>query len=230
MKVQSCRTDNDIGLYLRTRSHFHAAFGETFNLVGHNIGFARTQGGEKITVGGETHALIPHIVIRGQVLFDIETGRQFGAHALEQQFFGLFRKAAAIPEHKAVQQYIAPARQPVSEFCRQIAPRPVCQGVLRRHGDNIGWRTLQHGDFGGFFSHGRHQRDSGCARADNYDFFVIIIKVFGPKLRMDDRTFEVFLTRKCRSVALLVIVIAGAHMHETAGERFFLLILRVQNG
>ncbi len=117
------------------------------------------------------------------------------------------------PEH-----HVAPADQVIGEFCGQLRAQFVGEWVLRRARDHIGRRALQHGDMRGLLRHLRHQRHRGRARTDHHHALAGVVDVVGPFLRMHDAAGEILGARKFRRIAVLVIVVAGAHEQEIAGE------------
>jgi hypothetical protein len=63
----------------------------------------------------------------------------------------------------------------------------------------------------------------GRARADHDDALAGVIQVAGPLLRMHDAALEALDAGKLRRIALLVVVVAGAHVQEVAGQAYRLL-------
>ena len=61
----------------------------------------------------------------------------------------------------------------------------------------------------GLVRHGRHQRNSGGARADDQHVLAGVIKIFRPVLRVDKGALVLVATRKFGGVAGIVAVVAG---------------------
>ena len=64
----------------------------------------------------------------------------------------------------------------------------------------------------------RDQRRGGRARADHDHALVLVVEIFRPFLRMDDRALELGHVLPLRRIALGVAVIALAHPEEVGGE------------
>lgn len=67
----------------------------------------------------------------------------------------------------------------------------------------------------------RHQSDRSRAAADHHDALAGIIDIVGPELRVDDPAVEILDPGEVGRVAPGVIVIAGGHEQEGAGESDF---------
>ena len=69
--------------------------------------------------------------------------------------------------------------------------------------------------------HRRDQRRGGRARADHDDALVLVVEIFRPFLRMDDRALEPGHVLPLRRIALGVAIVALAHPEEIGGEAKF---------
>ena len=90
--------------------------------------------------------------------------------------------------------------------------------ILRRHGDNVGRRALQHGDVRRRLRHFGHQGHGGRAAANHHHALVRVCDVLGPLLRMDNLSLELLSPGKLRGIPPVVVVVAAAHEEKVAGE------------
>lgn len=97
--------------------------------------------------------------------------------------------------------------------------------VFHGYGQDVGWRTLQHGDVFGLFRHDGQDGDGGCARADDDDFFIRVIEIFGPELRVNDVAAKLVDAWDIGFQRLRVVVVARAQQHEAALVRLLLFLL-----
>src|SRR5579859_7956036 len=99
---------------------------------------------------------------------------------------------------------------------RQIAAQQIRKTVFARQTQDVGRRTLEHGDVCGFSGHCGNQGDGGGSAANYDDSFGGVIKVLRPVLRMDESPAETFKTRKLRLITGLVAIVASASVQEVA--------------
>ncbi|CAI8300485.1 MAG: Uncharacterised protein [Hyphomonas sp. TMED17] len=70
--------------------------------------------------------------------------------------------------------------------------------------------------------HGWHQRHCGRTGPNDQNGFALIIKIFGPVLRMNKLALKIGQPRKVRHIAFIIAEIATAHMQEARRKYDFL--------
>ena len=195
-------------------------------MIGNDLGLTATQSLEQIAIGHGTQTLVPRIVAWAEVghihvitQLTLSRRQQGSAHQL-WALFGQF-------VHKPLKPDVAGTGQAVNHHLRHKATHAHRDRVHFRHRGNIGRRTLQHGNVGAFFGHGRHQGDGSSAGTDHHHFLAFVIQVFRPVLRMNHLALEVFLTGEIRFIAFVIVVITATGEQEVGGKGFLLAGLLV---
>ena len=99
---------------------------------------------------------------------------------------------------------------------REARSHPVGDAVTLRERDDVRRRPLEHRDVGGALGELRDERHGGRAAADDDDALALVVDVGRPLLRVHDAAAEALAPGELRRVALLVVVVAGAHEEEVA--------------
>src|SRR5271154_1354189 len=89
-------------------------------------------------------------------------------------------------------------------------------GILRRTGNHITGRALQHRNVRGILCERRNQRHRCRATTDHYDSLPRIIESLGPLLWMQKLSLKPLHARKFRAETLFVAIVAAAHVKELA--------------
>ena len=147
---------------------------------------------EQVAVRNEGDALPPRPVFRREVGRDVVVLAEIGLDRRQQILLRRFRLRKGLAgEGVLFEQDLAPG-----DF---VDPLLVDLQLAQFLGDldrvaagaEIGRRALQHGDMRGILGHRRDQRRRGRARADHDDALAVVVEIFRPFLRMDDRALEV---------------------------------------
>ena len=218
-EVEAGRGDDDVGFQLLAGFQQDALLGEAVDLVGDDGGLAGLDALEQVAVGNEGDALPPRPVLWREVGRDVVVLAEIGFDGRQQILLGRFRLLKGLAgEGVLVEQDFSPRDFVDPVFVDLQLPQFL--GDLDRvaPGAEIGRRALQHGDMRAIVGHRRDQRRRGSARADHDDALVLVVEVFRPFLRMDDRALELGHVLPLRRIALGVAVIALAHPEEIGGE------------
>ena len=218
-EVEAGRGDDDVGFQLLAGFQQDALLGEAVDLVGDDGGLAGLDALEQVAVGNERDALPPRPVFWREVGRDVVVLAEIGFDRRQQILLGRFRLLKGLAgEGVLVEQDFSP-RDFVDPLFVDLQ-FPQLLGDLDRvaPGAEIGRRALQHGDMRAIVGHRRDQRRRGSARADHDDALVLVVEIFRPFLRMDDRALELGHVLPLRRIALGVAVIALAHPEEIGGE------------
>ena len=191
---------------------------ELRDLIGDDLGLAGGDGVEQIGIGHEAQALIPGVVTRREVGFEIIVSRQQLCEAFQQQFPYLAGVDSRLLVEILAERDILPAHDVVRHLRGQDGFERIGDGIAAGAGHHPRGGALQHGDVRGGIGHRRHQRDRRGARSDDHDALAFVVERFRPELRVDDLALELGLTLPRGPVALAVIVITAAHVEEAAGE------------
>ena len=214
LDIQAGGRNDDIRFQLLAGFQANARVGEAFNMVGFDRGSTRLDGIKQVAVFHHAQALIPGVVVGGKVAH-IRLALQLALdHRQEQPAHGLRALAGTLVEQARNRDIPGPG-QPIGGFLRQYLLQRQGDLISRRQRHQIGGRTLQHGDMGGFFRHGRHQGNRSRTTANHHHFLSGVIQVLRPVLRVHHLAFEVFLAGEIRLVALIVVVVTSAAHQET---------------
>ena len=174
---------------------------------------------EEIAVGNQAYALVPGVVVRGEVGVDVVVLRQVGADAAADRLADQIGEAAAELEEDLGDEHVLPAHDRVGEAIRQQASDELGDRVASRQRDHVARRALQHRHVLGPLGHRRDQGDRGRAAADHDDALARVVEVGGPVLGVDDLAGEALDALELGRVALVVAVVAGAAEQEVAGKQ-----------
>ena len=153
---------------------------------------------------------------------DVVVLAEIGLDRREQVLLGGFRLLERLAGEGVLVEQDLPTRNLVDPLLvdLQLAQR---FGDFNRvaPGAKVRRRALQHGDVRRILGHRRDQRRGGGARADHDHALVLVVEIFRPFLRMDDRALELGHVLPLRRIAFGVAVIALAHPEEIGGEAKF---------
>ncbi len=191
--------------------------------VGHHGRAAVLDRLEQVGVGHRAQPLVPRVVGRAEVLVDrIILGQLLGVEVPDDPL-GRGRIPLAELEHRTLLEDVLTASQGITELAAEQLLCRIGDGVLGRHRHDVGRRPLQHGHMAGAPGHGRQQRHSGGAAADDDHLLAGVVQVLGPLLRVHDLPGEALAPLELRRVALVVAVVAagaeqpvGADLHPLA--------------
>ena len=217
--------DDDVSGQLLARSQCDALGRETLDRIGDDFGIATADGVEQIGIGHQADALVPRIVGRLEIALNGVAVGKLCAHAIEDGGLDLRGLAPRITIGRDAKPDALPLGDAVGERLRQMFVRPAGDGILRRACDDIGRRTLQHGDLLCGLRHRGHQRHRRRAAADHDHALARIIQIVRPLLRVDDLPPESLRAFEMRRMAARIIIIAAAHVEERAGDMALLAIL-----
>ncbi len=150
---------------------------------------------------------------------DVEIRGQLGRGHAPEASAHQPRCPAAELEHEDHEQHVAPTHQRVGAPRRDPPSELFGQSLARGHGHDVGGRALEHRHVLGPF--GRQRGDQGDGRgaaADHHDPLTAAVEVRRPMLGVHDLPGEVLAAGEVGAVALVVAVVAGAHVQEGAGQ------------
>ena len=191
---------------------------ERVDRVGDDVGLAAAQRVEQIAVGDDAQTLIPRVVLRVEVL-QIGVVTEMLASAGQHQLAHPGGTALGEAEHRALDEDVPSAGKPIVQLVRKHPAHRERDLVDGRQRDDVRGRALQHRHVRRVVGHCRHQRDRGRAAADHHDALVAVVEIVRPVLRMDERAGEIVLARQLGTVALVVVVVPGAHDEEVTRPR-----------
>ena len=162
-KVQTGRSDDDIGFNMLAGLQLNARLGEVVDMVGHHLGLALGYGGKHVTVWNQAQTLLPWAIFGDKMRININRSRQRLAGHIDQLFTQLRWIAARIPICEPLHVDIAPARQRISQLFRQDFADKFGEWVDCRTRDHIGRRALKHRYLRTLLRHYWHNRHRGGA-------------------------------------------------------------------
>ena len=210
--------DDDVGPQLLARSQPNAPFGESLDFVGDHRGRAGLDGREQIGVGDQAQALVPGVVGGREMGGDVVVRAKLGPGHVDDRRLDLFGLPPGEVVEPQLHQDIAPAHDGVGQLGRQPGAQIIGESVLGRPGNHIGRRALEHGHMRCVPGHFRDQGDGGGPAADHHHPLAGVVEIGRPELRMDDASGEIRLAGEVRPVTLSIVVVAGAHVQEGAGD------------
>ena len=215
IEIEACSRHDHVSIELRTRFQLQACGIEGLDLVGHHRCLTLAHALKKIAIRDEGDPLFPGLVVRCEMLGNVEVFAQEGldpAQQLARDRLGLC-DAPAGEEGLIVQDF--PAHDFVDPFFLDVElAQRVGQHIGIAPGDEEGGRALQHRDMLTATCNGRHHRGGRGARADHHHFLAGEVEPLRPSLRMNDAPLEAVHARPLGRIPLAVAVIALAHPQE----------------
>ena len=218
LQPQPRRRHHDIGRDVAPRAQPQARRGQRLDLVRHDLGTAAPDCLEQIGIGHEAHALVPRIVARVEMFFDVIVRAEALAHLIQDATARLAGLLPGVSVEEDAEQDVAPAHDAIGLRLRQEPPHALGETILRRERDDEARRALQHGYVGASGGQRRHQRHRRRAAADHHDALARRVETVRPRLRMHQRAAERIDAGKVRHETSGIIVISGADEQETAGD------------
>ncbi len=121
---------DEIGLKRSSRTQADASFGEGLDMVGHNRDLAGFDRLEQVTVRDQTQALLPGVVVGGEMLLDIIVGSQRRANLAQEKRLGPLRGVTAEPEEVGSDKHIFPPNQAIDQGIRKKTAQRIGERVL----------------------------------------------------------------------------------------------------
>ena len=219
LQLEPRRRDDDVGIELAARREADAPLGEGVDVVGDDVGLARPDGAEQVTVGRDAHPLVPGPVARREVGVDVVAGRQPLRRALAQHPLHHVGPAPAELVEALGHRDERPLERRPGPALGDDGANDAGERCLGRHGQDVRGRALHHRDVGRDRGEGRHDRHCRRPAADHHHLPTGAVEVVGPGLRMHDATVEPIGAGEVRLIAVVVAVVPGAPEQERARER-----------
>ena len=184
------------------RAQHDAVGGEPLDGVGHNLGLPAADGLEEVSVRCRTQALVPGIVIGGEMFGHGEGRAQMSGHTLVQQFpHGPGAASAVFIDHHAPHDVAPPVDFPGHTRGQPLAH---CHTGLvpAGHGGHVRGGSLHHAHAGAQLRQGGHERHGRGSAADHNHPPIRQVSEAGP----------------VRGEALVVAVVPGGHEEPPPGH------------